>query len=71
MQLSKSTVLTMVGMFVLALFIVISIVNKSVFLDRILLCGFILSVVFIGRIRDSVHQTIPNPKHGTGRTLYK
>ena len=47
MQLSKSTLLPIVGMVVLVIFVIFCYVHESIFLDRILVCSFILSIVFI------------------------
>lgn len=57
MQLSKSTILSIVGMTLLALFVLICYVNKSIFLDRILISSFILSFVFIVKIREELHHS--------------
>lgn len=62
-QLSKSIVLPILGMIILAVFIIMSYVLDSIFLDRILVCSLILSVVFIGKIRDNLHQSSSNPKN--------
>ncbi len=58
MQLSKSTLLSIVGMAVLAVFVTFCYVNESIFLDRILISSFILSIVFIAKIREDLHQSI-------------
>lgn len=60
MKIAKSTFLPIMGMFVLAVFNLISYVQESPLLDKILVCSFILSVVFIVRIRESINQQIPN-----------
>jgi hypothetical protein len=57
MELSKSTLLPIMGMVVLALFIAISYIQESVFLNQILICSFILSIVFIGKIREDLSNT--------------
>ncbi len=62
-QLSKSIVLPILGMIILTVFIIMSYVLDSIFLDRILVCSLILSVVFIGKIRDNLHQSSSNPKN--------
>ncbi|ALM06745.1 hypothetical protein SB49_02185 [Sediminicola sp. YIK13] len=58
MQLSKSTLLSIAGMVVLALFVTFCYVNDSIFLDRILISSFILSIVFLVKIREDLHQSI-------------
>jgi hypothetical protein len=71
MHLSKSTVLPSMGMFVLVVFIVLSYIHESIFLNQIVVCGLILSVVFIAKIRDGVHQSIPNQENRTNSRLSK
>jgi len=60
MKLAKSTFLPIMGMFVLTVFNLISYAQESPLLDKILVCSFILSVVFIVRIRESINQQISN-----------
>jgi hypothetical protein len=71
MHLSKSTVLPIMGMVVLAVFIIISYIHGSIFLNQIVVCSLILSVVFIAKIRDGVHQTMANPENRTNNRLSK
>ncbi len=58
MQLTKSIVLPIVGMMVLILFNIISYTQDSIFFDKIMICSFILSVVFIGKMREVLSEQI-------------
>ena len=58
MQLSKSTLLSIVGMVVLTVFVIFCYIKESIFLDRILISSFILSIVFLAKIREDLHQSI-------------
>jgi len=71
MQFPKSTLLPVVGMIILAAFIVTSYVHGAFFLDQILICSFILSVVFIAKMRNGTHQPIPNNERRTNGTRSK
>jgi arginine exporter protein ArgO len=50
--MNKSILLPVMGMSTLIFFIGISWINNHVFLDKLLLCGFILTVIFIARLRE-------------------
>lgn len=50
----------MLGMIVLALFLLLSYIKEVVFLDRLLICSLILSFVFIAKLRESFHQSNTN-----------
>ncbi|WP_028376576.1 hypothetical protein [Leeuwenhoekiella sp. MAR_2009_132] len=56
MLLSKNNMLPLLGMFVLALLMLFSYINESLFLERIMVCSFILSLVCIGKIGNNKHQ---------------
>ncbi len=71
MKFSKSTFLPILGMTALALFILISYVYETVFLDQILICSFILSILFIAKMRDGAHQIIDNRDNPKERNLSK
>lgn len=60
MNLSKSKILPMTGMAMLIVFIVMSWLNDSIFLDRILLCSFILFAIFIVNMRNVAQQPQKN-----------
>jgi len=60
MNLSKSKILPMTGMAMLVLFIVMSWLNGSIFLDRILLCSFILFAIFIVNMRNVAQRPQKN-----------
>jgi hypothetical protein len=36
--------------------------NQSIFLDRILLCSFIIGVVLLAKVRSGVQRVIPEEK---------
>ena len=59
MQSSKTTTITLVGLLLVASFIVVSYWNESLFLDRILLCSFILGVALLANLRSGVRRVIP------------
>lgn len=50
----KSISLPIIGMIVLAIFVIIAYTYKSVFLDKILVCSFILTTVFLARISSEI-----------------
>jgi len=50
----------MTGMAMLVLFIVMSWLNGSIFLDRILLCSFILFAIFIVNMRNVAQRPQKN-----------
>ncbi|SEL61157.1 hypothetical protein SAMN04488008_104332 [Maribacter orientalis] len=56
MQFSKSTILPVMGIILLALLILMSYVNEAIFLDRILICSVILSFVFIAKLGENRKQ---------------
>jgi hypothetical protein len=60
MNLSKSKILPLTGMAILILFIVMSWLNESIFLDRILVCSFILFAIFIVNIRNVAQRPQEN-----------
>ncbi len=62
MNLSKSRILPMTGMAMLIVFIVLSWLNDSIFLDRILLCSFILFAIFIVNMRNVAQQSQENER---------
>ena len=71
MQFSKSTVLPMLGMLVLALFIWLSYTHGAIFLDRILICSLIVSVIAIAKIRENTSKSVSNRNQGDYRNLSK
>lgn len=60
MKLYKSLALPILGMAVLVSFTLWSYLHDAIFLDRLLACTLILSVVFISKIREIAQQSI-NP----------
>lgn len=67
MKFSKSTALPIIGMFVLGLFILLSYLNGAMFLDRILVCSLILSVIFINKLRENYHASTSNNEESKAR----
>lgn len=47
----KSIVLPIIGMLVLVIFCSLAYVRESVFMDKIFVCSFILTTVFIAKMR--------------------
>jgi membrane protein CcdC involved in cytochrome C biogenesis len=54
MNLSKSIILPTLGMATTIFFIGLSYIKNNVFFDELLICGFILSIIFIARIRETL-----------------
>ncbi|SFN98191.1 hypothetical protein SAMN04487989_1088 [Bizionia echini] len=40
------------GMLILIMFIILAYVRESVFLDKLLVCGFIVTTIYISRLRS-------------------
>jgi hypothetical protein len=57
MQLKKNIFLPILGMVFLILLNLLSFMNGALFLDKLLACSFILTIVFIGKIRESLVQS--------------
>ncbi len=55
-QQTKSIFLPLLGMVFLVLLNLISFINGALFLDKLLACSFILSIVFLARVRESLAQ---------------
>ena len=60
MQLSKSKILPYTGILTLIIFLAMSYFNGSIFIDRLLVCGLILLVVFLLRIASTPKQSASN-----------
>lgn len=73
MQLNKTIFLPILGLVFLVFLNLISFMNGALFLDRLLACSFILTFVFIARIREILSQPalkgkpkkIQHPNYGT------
>ncbi|MBO0329095.1 hypothetical protein [[Muricauda] lutisoli] len=59
MQSFKKVTTTLLGVLLIASFILLSYMEESLFLDRILLCSFILGAVLLANIRSGVRRVIP------------
>lgn len=57
MQLSKSTVLPIIGLIVLTFFLALSYQNNSIFFEKLLQCSFILAILFIVKIAGHTKRT--------------
>jgi hypothetical protein len=69
MQNSRSILLPFAGMLILLLFVFMSYVNDAIFLDRIIVCAFILSIVFIGKIRESLQKSVSGSENRTNNPI--
>jgi len=54
MNMSKSIILPSVGLATLVFFIGLSYMKNNIFLNELLSGGFILSIIFIARIRETL-----------------
>lgn len=52
MNMSKTVILPIIGMIVLVFFVTLSYMRNQIFLDKLLLCSFILTIVFIAKMRN-------------------
>ncbi len=59
MQLSKKNTLILLGVLMVVSFIILSYMEGSLFLDRILLCSFILVTALLANLRSRVRRVIP------------
>jgi hypothetical protein len=57
MQLSKSRISTILGLFGLLLFIVLAYVQNYIFIDKILICSLILGLILFIKMRGEVHNS--------------
>jgi hypothetical protein len=62
MQKSKHLVPVLLGLLIMVIMIGMSYYNQSIFLDRILLCSFIIGVVLLAKVRSGVQRVIPEEK---------
>lgn len=62
MQKSKHIIPVLLGLLIMVLMIAMSYLNQSMFLDRILLCGFIVGVVLLAKVRSGVQRVVPEEK---------
>ncbi len=56
MQLSKSSVVSILGLIVLLSFIALAYFTNYVFLDKIVVCSSILVMVFFAKLRGESHN---------------
>ena len=54
--MSKSIILPVIGLATMVFFIGLSYTKNSIFLDELIICGFILSIIFIARIREALQS---------------
>ena len=62
MQKSKHIIPVLLGLLIMVLMIAMSYLNQSMFLDRILLCSFIVGVVLLVKVRSGVQRVVPEEK---------
>jgi hypothetical protein len=60
MQFSKSTILPILGLIILLFFIGMAYLNNPIFLDELLVCSFILGLVFFTKMRGDTNETSSN-----------
>jgi uncharacterized membrane protein len=60
MQLSKSTFLSILGLLGLVFVIAMAYVNSYAFLDKIIVCTFIVGLIFLIKMRGEVHNSKRN-----------
>ena len=66
MELSKKNTTTLLGLLLLLGFIALSYLEGSLFLDKILLCSFILAVVLLANLQSGVRRNITGKKQDNG-----
>ncbi len=60
MKFSKSTLVPLFGMSMVAFFIILAYVSHNVFLDKLLVCGLILLMVLFVKLRATGTQNRDN-----------
>jgi len=60
MKFLKSTFLPFLGLTVLLFFIAMSYFHSSLFLDKLIVCSFILGMVFFAKIRSESNNSYSN-----------
>jgi hypothetical protein len=73
MKTSKSIILPIIGMISVLICIGFAYKTNNVFLDKLLVCGFILAIVFIARMREIIQKSklIKNKDVNKSLTKYK
>lgn len=56
MQFSKSTITSSLGLLGLIFFIVLAYINNYVLLDKLVVCSFILGLIFLIKTRGEVNN---------------
>ncbi len=62
MHSSESNILPYAGIVIIIIFLAMSYFNNHIFMDQILVCGFILLLVFLLRIGSTPKQSASNSK---------
>jgi len=62
MKKISNTIQTFLALATMMALIVVSYLNESIFMDRILPCCFILSVIMFARIRGGVNRIVTEEK---------
>ena len=60
MKSLKSTFLPLLGLTVLLFFIAMSYLHNSLFLDKIIVCSFILGIIFLAKMRSEINKSYSN-----------
>jgi hypothetical protein len=60
MQLSKQTISSILGLIGLVFFIALAYFNNNLFLDKLVVCSFILGLIFLIKMRGEVHNSNRN-----------
>lgn len=63
MKTIKAIILPVLGLLSVLAFIVLAYATNHVFLDKLLICGFILTMVFMARMRDIIKQNTSHAKN--------
>ncbi len=67
MKFTKSKILPVTGLIVLAFFMAMSYFNNHIFLDKIMICSFILGLVFFAKIKGE-SSVIHSGRDGSAST---
>lgn len=56
MNISKSIILPIIGLLITVFFIGMSYLMNGILFNKLLVCGFILLVIFVARIREALNN---------------
>lgn len=69
MKFSKSKILPVIGLLVLAFFIAVSYFNNHIFLNEIMICSLILGMVFFIKMKGESNQYVSNDNNSNRSNL--